>query len=113
MTNSRVSADILLHYVCIYTHTPESTQPRNMENTCIEEDTRNSVHKTKIPQCPSKKAPWDLTQFSQLPSAAPLYVPNSHQQSEISSLSKMILVLGKARSHGVPNLDCRGAEAPG
>ena len=26
---------------------------------------------------------------------------------------KVILVLGKARSRGVPNLDCRGAESPG
>ena len=53
------------------------------------------------PQCPSKLVPWDLTQFSQLPSAAPLYFPESHQQSEISSLSNMMLVLGKAKSRRV------------
>ena len=46
--------------------------------------------------------------FSQSPSAAPLYFPESHRWSEISSLSKVILVLGKARSHRAPNLGCRG-----
>ena len=66
-----------------------------------------------MPQSPSKWAPWYFTQFSQLPSAALLYFPESHQQSEISSLSKVILVPGKARSHRVPNLGCRGVESPG
>ena len=36
------------------------------------------------------------------------YFPESHWQSEISSLSKVILVLGKARSRRAPNLGCRG-----
>ena len=52
-------------------------------------------------------------QSSQSPSAASLYFPESHQQSEISFHSKVILVLGKARSHRAPNLGCRGAESPG
>ena len=47
------------------------------------------------------------------PSAAPSYFPESNQQSEISLLSKVILVLGKARSCRIPNLGCRGAEPPG
>ena len=47
-----------------------------------------------------------------MPSAAPLYFPESHQQSEIPSLSKVILVLGKARSRREPHLGCRGAELP-
>ena len=47
------------------------------------------------------------------PSAAPSYFPESHLRSEISSLSKVILVLGKARSCRMPNLGCRGAESPG
>ena len=51
--------------------------------------------------------------FSQLPSAAPSYFPESHWWSEISSLSKVILVLGEARSCRAPNLSCRGAESPG
>ena len=41
------------------------------------------------------------------PSAAPWYFPESHWLSEISSFSKVILVLGKARSHRAPNLGCR------
>ena len=53
------------------------------------------------------------SQFSQSPSAAPSHFPESHWQSEISSLSKVILVLGKARSCRVPYLGCRGAESPG
>ena len=48
-----------------------------------------------------------------MPSAAPWYFPESHRWSEISFLSKLILVLRKARSHKVPNLGCRGAELPG
>ena len=42
----------------------------------------------------------------------PVVIPESHQQSEISSLPNMILVLGKARSHRAPNLDSRGGESP-
>ena len=66
-----------------------------------------------MPLCPSKEAPWDLTQFSQSPSADLSYFPESHQWSEISSLSKVILVLGKARHPRAPNLGCRGTESPG
>ena len=72
------------------------------------QDIRNIVHRTMIPQSPSKSAPWDLTQFSQLPSAALSYFPESHQLSEISSLSNVILVLGEARSRRMRNLGCRG-----
>ena len=79
--------------------------------TFIKEDTRNTVHRTMIPLSPSKRAPWDLTQFSQLLSAVPSYFPESHWQSEICSLSKVILVLGKDRSHRVPNLGCSAAES--
>ena len=49
----------------------------------------------------------------EFPSAAPSYFPESHLWSEISSLSKVILIWGKARSLRVPNLGCRGAESPG
>ena len=66
-----------------------------------------------MPQSPSKQAPWHLTQFSQSPSTAPSYFPESHLGSEISSLSKVILVLGKFRSHRASNLVCRGAKSPG
>ena len=60
-----------------------------------------------MPQSPSRWAHWNLTQFFRLPSAAPLYFPESHQWSEIFSLSKVILVLGKARSLKGLNLGCR------
>ena len=66
-----------------------------------------------MPQSPSKLAPWDLTQFSQSPPAAMFYLPESHQWSDISSLSKVILILGKARSCRMPNLGCRGNESLG
>ena len=59
-------------------------------------------------QSPSKQAPWDLTQFFQSPSAAPSYFSEFHRWSEVSSLSKVISVLRKARSHRAPNLGCRG-----
>ena len=63
------------------------------------EKIRRHCSRTMTPQSPSKWAPWDLTQVSQSPSAAPSHFPESYQQSEISSLSKVILVPGKARSH--------------
>ena len=83
------------------------------DETFIEEDTRNIVYRTMMPQSPAKEAPWDLTQFSQLPSAIPSYLPESHRWSEISALSKVILVVGKARRRRVPHLGCRAAESPG
>ena len=66
-----------------------------------------------ILQSPSKKAPWDLAQFSQSPAAAPSYFPEFHRWCEISYLSKVISVLGKATSRRAPNLGGRGAESPG
>ena len=39
--------------------------------------------------------------------------PESHRWSEISSLSRVILVLGKARSFRASNLGCSGAESSG
>ena len=41
------------------------------------------------------------------------YFSESHWLSEISSYSKVILVLGKAKSHRVSNLACRGTESHG
>ena len=52
-------------------------------------------------------------QFSQSPSAARSYFPESHWQSKISSLSKVIFILGKTRSRRTPNLGCSGAESAG
>ena len=53
-----------------------------------------------MPQSPSKKAPLDLTQLSQMPSATLSYFSESHQLSEVSSLSKMISVFGKVEVAG-------------
>ena len=75
------------------------------------QDTKNIVHRTMMPQSPSKQAPWDLTQFSQSPSAALSYFSEFHWWSGISSLSKVVLVLGKSRSCRAPNLSSKGAEA--
>ena len=50
-------------------------------------------------QSPSKYTSWDLTEFSQLPSADLLYFPESNQWSEIS-LSKVILVVEKTEVAG-------------
>ena len=74
--------------------------------------TRNIILGQWCLTVPFKVDTLDL-QFSQSPSAAPSYFPESHPWSEISSLSKVILVFGKARSHRAPNLACRGAESPG
>ena len=42
------------------------------------QETRNIVHRTMMPRSPSEWAPWDLTQFSQWPSATLPYFPESH-----------------------------------
>ena len=65
------------------------------------------------PQSPSKQALWDLTQFSQSLSAVSSYFPESYWWSEIFSSSKVILVLGKVRNCGMPNLSCKGTVSPG
>ena len=87
---------------------------RKME-TFPEEDTRYRRHCTQDndTRSPSKQAPRDLSQSSPSPRAALLYFPESHPWSEMSSFSKVILVLGKAGSHRAPNLGCRRAESSG
>ena len=65
---------------------------------------------------------WRLSPLQSRPLGTSHSSPNRHQLpyriflnqwSEISSLSNVILVLGKARSCRVPNLGCRRAESPG
>ena len=46
--------------------------------------------------------------FLESPSAALSYFPESHQRCEVFSLPNVIIVLGKARSHKLPNLIHRG-----
>ena len=83
--------------------------------TFIEEDTRYKKHCTQGNDASVPFKVGILGPHTVLPVAiaAPLYFPESHWWSAISPLSKVILVLGKARSHRAPNLGCRGAESPG
>ena len=108
---TRLIVVIVLQYV--YTRSVQKVSNHVMWKieTFIEEDTRYKKHckLDKDTSVPLKYVPWDLTQFSQSLSAAPLYFPESHLRSEISFLSKVILVLGKARSSRATNLSHRGS----
>ena len=80
--------------------------------TFIEEDTRYKKHciqgsDTLVPFKVGTLGPHPV-----LP-VAMSYFSESHRWSEISSLSKVILVLGKARNCRVPNLGCQGTDSPG
>ena len=78
------------------------------------QDTKNIVHRTMMPQSLLKQVPWDLTEFSQSPlSAAVLNFPETHQRSEICSISKVTVVFGKASSCRAPNVGWEVAESPG
>ena len=83
--------------------------------TFIEEDTRYKKHCTQDNDDSDLFKISTLGPYKILPIAinCPIYFPKSHRQYEISSLSKVILLLGKARSHRVTNLGCRGSESPG
>ena len=85
------------------------------KQTWAEEDTGYKEHCTQDSDTsvPFKAGPLGPHTVLQLPSAALLYFSESHQWSETSSLSKVILVLGKARSLRAPNLGCTGPESPG
>ena len=93
-----------IHKVC-----PEGIQPCNMKYRHIYWR-RYKKHCTQDNDAsvPFQVGTCDLTQFSQLPSVAPSYFPESHQWSEISSFLKVILVLGKARNRRAVILGCRG-----
>ena len=81
----------------------------------FEEDTRYKKYCTQDNDAPVpfKVGTLGPTQFSQILPTTPLYLHESYGCSEISSLSKVILIWGKARSHRTPNLGCRGAESAG
>ena len=101
---------------CICRVCPEGIQPCNMIyrdiywRTCKIQDT---LYTGQCHLNPFKVGTLDLTQFSQSPSAAPSYFPECRWQYEISSLPKVILVLGKAKSHTAPTLGLSVAESPG
>ena len=76
----------------------------------IEEDTRNIVHRT-MTLGPLQSRHLGTSHSSPSCHQLPCNIFLSHQQSEISSLSKVILVLGKARNRRAPNLGCSRAES--
>ena len=95
---------------------PEGVQPRNMKNRYIHWR-RYKIQETLY----IAQRHLSLLQSRHLGTSHSS--PNRHQLPchiflnlitglKISSLSKVIFILGKARSHRVPNLGCRGAESP-
>ena len=83
--------------------------------TFIEEDARHNKYCTEDNDTSVPFKVGTLRPHTILPItiSCPSYFPESQWLSKISSLSKVILVLGKARSCRVPNLGCSGAESPG
>ena len=77
--------------------------------TFIEEDTRYKNHCT---QDNDASVPFKVG-TSGPHTGLPIAISCPIVFSWISSISKVILVLGKARSHGAPNLGCRESESPG
>ena len=99
----------------IYEVCPEGVQSCNMKNRDIHWRRYKIQETLHIRQwCLSRLQSRHLgtSQFSQSPSSALSYFPESHWWSEISFLSKVIS-FGEARSLRAPNLGCRGAESPG
>ena len=79
----------------------------------FEEDTRYKEHRHHYPMCNDASIPFKvgtLGPHTVLPITTnyPSYFPESQWLSEISSFSKVNLVLGKTRSCKVPNLGCSG-----
>ena len=94
---------------------PEGIQPCNMNNRDIYWRRYKIQETLYIGQCTS--VPFKVSTLGPhtvLPIAisCPAIFPKSHQWYEISSLSKVILVLGKARNHRAPHLGCREAQSP-
>ena len=81
----------------------------------IGEDTRHRKHCTQDNDASVPFKAGTLGPHTVLPIAISWLIIFSwtHWQSEISFLSKVILVLGKARSFRVSNLSCSGAESSG
>ena len=107
--------------VWLYTYKvcPESIQPHTMKNRGICWRRYKIQETLYIGQwCLSPLQSRHLGTSHSSPSrhhqlAAPSYFPESHWQSEISPLSRVILVLKKGRSRRPPNLGCRGTESFG
>ena len=117
--------DLCIFYTCVYMCTYVREHMGSVQEvpshvlwkteTFIEEDTQETLYRGQWHLSPLQSrhlgASHSFPNCRQLPH--PSYIPESHQRSEISSLSKVILVWGKGRSHRAPNLGCTGAESPG
>ena len=74
-----------------------------------EEDTRIIVHRTVMSQSSSKKAPWDLTQFSQLQRVFLLLCKQKPPRSVCATLLLELHALHRPESFlNHPNSFCRG-----
>ena len=83
--------------------------------TISQEDTRYKKHCTKDNDTSVPFRVGTLGPHTVLPISISCLIIFSWISSKfwICSLSKVILVLGKTRSHRAPNLGCSGAESPG
>ena len=105
---TRTLSPMLIYKVC-----PESTQPCTMKNRHLLKKVQETLYIGQWHLSPLQIGTLGPHTVPQSPSAAPSHIfPESHWWSEISSLWKVMLVLGKVRSHRAPNLGCRGAESP-
>ena len=102
------------NYTYVYTVCPEGIESCNMKKIFTEEDTRYKKHWTKG-QC--WLSPLQSRHLGTSPSS-----PNCNQLphriflnliNSLKSLSEVILVLGKGRSHRARNLGWSGAESLG
>ena len=98
-------------------HTKVSSHVIRKIETFIEEYTRYKKHctpdnNTSVPFTVGTLGPHTVLRIT-MPSTAQSNFPEFHRWSEVSSLSKVILLLGKAKSCRAPNLGCRRAESPG
>ena len=99
----------MIHEVC-----PESTQPCTMKNrdVCWRRYKKHCTwdNDASVPLKVDTSGPHTVVPIT---ISFPVIFSWISSISEISSLSKMILVLGKVRSHRAPDLCCRGTESPG
>ena len=103
--------------VCVYEVCPEGAQTCNMKNRdiyCRRYKAQETLYTEQWRLSPLQSGHLGTSHSSpNRHQLLPLYFPEAHWGFEISSLSKGILVLRKARSHRVPNLGCRGTELLG
>ena len=102
----------------VYNACPVGIQPCTLKNRHSLKKIQDTRYKKQCTQDNDTSVPFQVGTLGPhtvlpVPSATLSYFPESHWPSEICSLSKVILVLGKARSCRASNLGCRGAESSG